>query len=204
MKSGSLGFGDMFKPLTSLQYCHYMFYNCDGLNCAIPDGLLSNCTKLKQIDGMFQSCNNLPTLPKSLFRVSSTSTNTFPDLTLARNVFADCSSMTGIVDINFFNGANNLTDISGAVNTTIHLSNNYYPTRGFFANTKLTGYFEEILNPLTKLTNCGRLFYNDSANTPATLMITISSIYSTQKAIPPMRQYLHHFSASLLFWRATS
>lgn len=157
------GLNGMLNPLTKLQYAHYMFAKCSSMNCGVPNGFLSKNTSLRKIDGLFLDCSKLSVLPNSLFRVNASDTNTFPNLTLARNVFSGCSSLTGIVDANFFGGATELTDIGYGVSDIEHDSGSYYTGNGFFANTNLTGYYEGILYPLTKLVNCSGLFRQTSA-----------------------------------------
>lgn len=165
MKTGSNGFGQMMDPLINLQYAQYQFADCYALTASIPDGFLSKNTKLIKLDGYFLNCNKLPQLPNSLFRKNITDTNTFPNLTLARNVFSGCSSMVGIVSSHFFNGANNLTDIGESSNDQKYMGGGQYFTgSGFFANTNITGYYETFLYPLTNLNNCSGLFCHTSDN----------------------------------------
>ena len=158
LKTGASGLGEMLYPLTKLTHCPYMFFDCNVINCAIPNGFLSKNTKLKVIDGLFQRCYALPTLPRSLFRVNIGDTNTFPDLVDAKCVFGKCTSMTGVVDSTFFLGAENITNISYDVSYNYPWSVSQYPWEGFFRDTKITGYYETFLNPLTKLRRCSELF----------------------------------------------
>ena len=162
--TGDNGFGKMFDPMINLNYCQYMFAGCGNLTAPIPDGLLSKNTKLIKIDGLFLNCGRLPSLPNSLFRKSITDSSTFPDLTLARNVFSGCSSMTGVVSSHFFNGANNLTDIGAYANDQMYASGAWFSGGGFFSNTNITGYYETFLQSLPNLTRCNGLFNHDNGN----------------------------------------
>ena len=152
--------GQMLYPLTKLQYTHYMFFNCPAIDCVIPDGLLSKNTELIKINGMFQKCSKLPTVPRSLFRETIGSTNNLTKLTSAVGVFGTCTSMEGIVDSTFFLGVPNLTNIGYNVVDNYPWSTTKYPTEGFFQGTKITGYHETFLNPLTKLQDTSGFFRN--------------------------------------------
>lgn len=158
------GLTNMLNPLTKVTDISYMFVECSSLNCEIQNGLLKNNKSLQTIDGLFLNCSSLPTLPKSLFRAEQTDTNTFPNLLRARNVFGGCSSLSGIIDVNFFSGANAIIDISANSTTVMYDSINYYSGNGFFSNTKISGYYDMFLYPLTNLIHCGGLFNQSSAN----------------------------------------
>ena len=159
--SGDLGLGEMLYPLVNLTNCAYMFYNCsNNLNCEIPDGFLSKNTKLTKINGLFQRCRKLPTLPRSLFRANIGDTNNLNNLTKAVAVFGECNSMEGIVDSTFFLGAPNLVNIGYSAEDNQPWSTNKYPSDGFFQGTKISGYHETFLNPVTKLQNVSGLFRN--------------------------------------------
>lgn len=164
LKSGTNGLTAMFNSLINLIDASYMFYNCSTLNCTIENGLLKENNLLKKIDGLFMNCSKLPTLPRSLFRKNVEDFNTFPNLTLARNVFSDCTSLTGTIDANFFSGANAITDISNKSDVVQYDSASYYSGNGFFSNTKISGYNDMFLYPLTNLISCARLFFNSSEN----------------------------------------
>ena len=141
-----------------------MFHRCAALNKDIPTGLLANCAALQNISGMFLECTNLPTVPNSLFRKNTTDTNNLNNLTTARNVFGGCTKMKGVVMANFFTGAPKITDISHTETSHMPNSGSYASQHGFFGNTAITGYHEQLLYPLTQLKNCARLFYCSSAN----------------------------------------
>ena len=160
LASGDSGFGEMMYPLVNLTNCAHMFFDCyANLKCEIPNGFLSKNTKLTKIDGMFQRCRKIPSLPRSLFRVNIGDTNTFPNLKSAPALFAECNNMTGIVDSTFFLGAENLFDIGYYSSDYYPYSTVVYPGEGFFQNTKITGYYESFLSPLKKLECASSLFY---------------------------------------------
>ena len=153
----------MLDELLNLTTCEYMFYDCRGLTCPIPNGFLAYNTKLQKIDGMFALCKNIPQICDRLFHRTLASTQTFPNLTQARGVFSGCEKMQGIISSNFFNGANELTQLGDGYNTTEYNSGSYYGDMyGFFANTAITGYHESFLNPLPKLLNCRGMFAKTS------------------------------------------
>ena len=161
LRTGSTGFGEMMYPLIKLEDCAYMFYQCcNNLTAAVPNGFLSKNVKLNRISGLFARCRNIGVVPRSLFRVNIGDTNELPLLTKAMAVFSDCRSMTGIVDSTFFLGAPNLVNISDDSEFNEYWSTSRYPNEGFFYNTQITGYFDTILNPLTKLQRVGGFFRN--------------------------------------------
>ncbi len=158
--TGELGLGQMFYPLVNLVTASYMFYSC-SYNFApeIPNGLLSKNLKLTTIEGLFQRCNKIKTLPESLFRVNIGDTNRLLYLTKAKGVFADCSSMEGVVSARFFLGAENIVDVSNAsTESMIWSDGSLYPHEGFFENSKITGYHETFLQPLTKVQSTAGMF----------------------------------------------
>ena len=161
MVSEEYGLGEMMEPLVNLTNCAYMFYGCaNNLNCEIPDGFLSKNTKLTKMNGMFQRCRKLPTLPRSLFRKNIGDNINFPNLTKAVAVFAECNSMEGIVDSTFFLGAEKLINIGMEPEDNQYMSVSRYPSEGFFQNTLITGYHETFLNVVPNLQNISGLFRN--------------------------------------------
>jgi len=158
LKLGANGFGQMMQPLVYLTNCAYMFYGCTSLNKVIPDGFLSKNENLQRIDGLFARCSSLPTLPRSLFREQIGDLNELPSLTKAIGVFGGCTSMTGVVDGSFFLGAPNISNISSIVELNMYYSTSYYPSEGFFYNTKITGYHEDIFSQLPKLQHVSGFF----------------------------------------------
>ena len=159
LQSGSKGLGEMMYPLVNLTDCAYMFYQCySNLNCAVPNGFLSKNTNLTNISGLFARCRVLSAAPRSLFRVNVGDLNELTKLTKAMAVFSDCRALTGVVDSTFFLGAPNLTNISDDSEFNQYWSTSRYPNEGFFYNTKISGYYETILNPLTKLQKVGAFF----------------------------------------------
>ena len=158
--SGDLGLGQMFYPLINLVTASYMFYECDyNFAPEIANGLLSKCLKLTTIEGLFQRCRKIKTLPDSLFRVNIGDNNTLSYLSKAKGVFAECSSMEGVVSSRFFLGAENITDVSNASTESVLWSGGeLYPQEGFFKNTKITGYHETFLQPLTKVQSTAGMF----------------------------------------------
>ena len=92
--------------------------------------------------------------------------NEIKTLVQARNVFSGCSGITGTVKRTIFEGAPELADIGVTSNTVEVFSggNTISLGHGFFANTNITGYHEEILKPLPKLINADSLFYHSSSN----------------------------------------
>jgi hypothetical protein len=161
LRTGSKGFGEMMYPLVNLTDCAHMFYDCYiNLNAEIPNGFLSKNTKLTRINGLFGRCRVLPKLPRSLFRVKVSDTNTFPNLTKACGVFGECNALTGVVDSTFFAGAEKLLNISRDSEYNEYWSVDRYPYEGFFQNTLVSVYHESILNPLTSLQKVGGLFYS--------------------------------------------
>ncbi len=162
---GPHGWGEMFKPLKNISNMSYMFDGCKSLTADIPDGILSSCTNVINISGLFRNCTGLVNLPGSIFREKPSDINVkFEKLTNAYNVFAGCSNLTGIVSRHFFHGAENLRNVGGKSGDRFDNTNNYYPNEGFFYNTNLTGYFEDIFSTLTGLTDCGYFFNHGSAN----------------------------------------
>ena len=157
--TGENGLGEMMYPLVNLTTCAYMFFQCyNNFTAPIPEGFLSKNTKLVSINGLFQRCRKIPTLPKNLFRVNITDTNTFPNLVEAMSVFADCRTMTGIVESTFFIATPNISNLGMRSKVSLPIGGNSTYHEGFFYNTKITGYHETFLNPLTKLTSVSNLF----------------------------------------------
>ena len=158
---GDEGLGNMMDPLINLTNCAYMFYGCElNLNCEIPNGFLAKNRKLTKINGMFQRCRKLPTLPRSLFRVNLGDTNELPNLTKAVGVFAECNAMQGVVDSSFFLGAPNLVDIGMYPEDNVVWSVSKYPSEGFFQGTQITGYFDTFLNVIPKVQSVSGMFRN--------------------------------------------
>jgi hypothetical protein len=161
----NVGLGEMFYPLVNLKYARYMFI-CDGtsFNPKIPNGLLSKNVNLRSIEGMFHYCTAMTKLPDSLFRVNLADTNSLPNLTAAKGVFGGCKKLAGVVSAHFFLGAENLTDVgSYSTQAVAWSSGEKYPEKGFFEDTKITGYHENFLRPLTKATAMRAMFRNCTA-----------------------------------------
>ena len=157
---GDKGFGQMLYPLVNLTSCAHMFYGCAAMAAPIPEGFLSKNTRLKKITGLFQRCRKLTRLPESIFRESIIDTVSFPNLTAAASVFAECNALEGEVSARFFVGAEKITDLSWSTSDTVPWSNTAYPTEGFFQATKISGYYETFLNPVTSLTSTAGMFRN--------------------------------------------
>ena len=149
--------GEVMYPLVNLKTCKYMFYWCCGIT-SVPNGCLSKNTKLTNIAGLFQWCENIQTLPRSIFRVNITDTNTFPDLTTVNSLFSYCSNMEGIVDATFFSGVENLTLASADADGKKPWSNSDHDNGGVFEDTDITGYHETFLHNLPKLYDVDRMF----------------------------------------------
>ena len=161
LASGEEGLGEMMYPLVNLTNCAYMFFDCyQNLTCEIPNGFLSKNTKLTKINGMFQRCRKIPTVPESLFRVNIGDTNKLPNLTKAVGVFAECNAMEGIVSSRFFLGAENLVNIGMVVEDNYPWSVTRYPNEGFFQATSITGYHETFLNTVPKVQIVAGMFRN--------------------------------------------
>ena len=159
LKAGDLGLGEMMYPLGALTDASYMFYGCSSLACEIPDGFLSRNNNLTKINGMFQRCSALPTLPKCIFNKTG-ELREFPRLVNAVGVFAKCSAMEGIVDSTFFLGASKLTNIGYTATDNQYMSTSRYPSEGFFEGTKVTGYHETFLNTIPDVRDVTGLFKN--------------------------------------------
>ncbi len=163
---GSNGINKILDPLVNLTTTEFMFYNCYNMKMGIPNGIFSKNTKLNRIDGTFCYCTKINSLPERLFKVNLADTNSLNNLQYARNVFAGCSGIRGTVERNFFAGAPNLIDIGHGTNTVeLHSGGGTInPALGFFGNTNIEGYHEDILSLIPKITNASRLFYHSSAN----------------------------------------
>ena len=166
MLVGDKGIEGLFDDLTAATTFEFMFCGCSGMSMKLTNGLFANNKKLAKLDGIFVNCSKITELPDRLFRKDALDTNEIKTLVQARNVFSGCSKITGTVKKTIFEGAPELTDISSTSNTsevfsgggTIGLG------KGFFADTNVTGYHEDILKPLPKLINANNLFYHSSAN----------------------------------------
>lgn len=159
------GIDGMLDNLIGLTNAEYMFYNCKALVCAVPNGFFANNSRLTKLDGFFGLCSGLTQICDRLFRKELQDTNTFPSLTQARYMFSGCTNLTGIVSNAFFLGASEITDLGDGLNTTPWNSSSIFGNlNGFFADTKITGYFDTFLAPLTKLRNVRGMFYKTSAN----------------------------------------
>lgn len=153
------GIEGLLDNLTKITNAEYMFYNCSAMTCAVPNGYFANNSLLKKIDGYFGRCAKLTQLCDRLFRKEITDTNTLPSLTEARCVFSGCTNLTGVVSNAFFVGANNITQLGDGLNTTPwNGSGTFGSLYGFFADTKITGYFDTFLAPLTGLQNALGMF----------------------------------------------
>jgi hypothetical protein len=163
---GSNGINGMLDRLVNATTFEYMFKGCSNMNMALPNGLLNYNTKLQKIDGMFYGCSKINALPERLIIRDVTNPVTLDSLTLARNVFGGCSGIRGTIDRNFFAGASSLSDIGYGVNTPECHSGggNIGANLGFFGNTNIDGYHEDILSHCPNLTNVARLFYHSGAN----------------------------------------
>ena len=162
--TGDLGLGDMLDPLTNLTTTAYMFHNCtNNFAPVIKNGFLAKNTKLTEIDGMFQSCTKIPTLPESLFRPNIGDINiSFPYLTTAIGLFGGCTSMEGVVSSRFFLGAEEIKDIgkTARYNTP---GGGKYPSKGIFSGSQITGYYDSFLQVLPKLQDVSGMFEGCSA-----------------------------------------
>ena len=160
--AGELGLGQMFYPLKNLTTTAYMFYHCDkNFAPELANGILANNSRLTTIEGMFQSCSKLKTLPDSLFRVNLGDNNKLQYLVRVKGLFAHCSALEGNVSPNFFLGAENITDAGDqSTETVLWSSGEKYPSGGVFEGTKISGYFESFLYPLTKVTTVRAMFKN--------------------------------------------
>ena len=163
---GSNGINKLFDPLTKVTTIEFMFYGCSSMNMGLSNGLFAKNTSLRKMDAVFANCSKIQSIPDRLFRINITDTNNLSQLTQARNVFGGCSGIKGTVKKNFFDGASKLVDIGYSCDTAEVFSGGglISMSYGFFGNTNLEGYHEEILYPLTEITNISRLFYHSSAN----------------------------------------
>ncbi len=149
--------GEVMYPLVNLKTCNYMFYWCCGIT-SVPNGCLSKNTKLTNITGLFQWCENIQTLPRSIFRVNITDTNSFPELIAVNSLFSFCENMTGVVDSTFFAGVENVLDATADPYGKRPWSTSDHDAGGVFEYTSITGYHETFLHNLPKLNDVDRMF----------------------------------------------
>ena len=170
---------DFMKPLTRLQSAAATFGWCKKLT-HVPEGVFKDNVSLVNIDGTFAS-TSVTKLPNSLFTTDLTiyKTDYQPShkvLVSARGLFANCAYLEGIVNKYFFASTPNIARIGNTSGTGINLRNNIrLVIPGMFANTQLTGFHEEFLQPLgDRLIDTSMLFFNSRKEIePETGKITI-------------------------------
>lgn len=163
----SAGLTDMLKPLTKLTNAKYTFYGCSAFTGSIPNGFFATNTLLTDITGCFAGCTGITGLPDRLFRKTDSDTNTLSALRLARSVFANCTKLAGTIKSNFFAGAPNITDIGYSNQDSQYMSNTKYTIYGFFANTLISGYYDDFLSRVPNLQSCYGLFNHENNNPTA-------------------------------------
>lgn len=164
---------DFFKPLIKLNDASMCFANCTTIT-DLPDGLLATNTDLTNIDLMFYN-TGIKQLPNSIFHNTYSNgaytavlppKSTHGKLLTARGLFANCRDLKGVIHKNFFKMTPNITRIGSCPHmTNSYMSHTYYIVApGMFANTGITGFHADFLQPLTALTDCSMLFFNGSSN----------------------------------------
>lgn len=150
------------RPLTKLTNTFAAFYGCKGLSY-IPNGIFENNRNLVNINATF-GATGLTSLPDNLFTSDLTYIlkPTHVDLKLAKALFANCTKLEGIVNKRFFACAPNIENIGGCYKEDVYGSN-YLAIPGMFGNTKISGFHEEFLNPLSKLIDASMLFFTGNS-----------------------------------------
>jgi hypothetical protein len=158
-------------PLTNLETASNAFYNCKGLT-KIPNGLFKNNKLLKSLDATFAR-TSISELPDNLFADSSYLVlPTHTNLERARGLFANCASLSGIINKYFFAATPNLKNIGGnacGAEGAASIHGVYVSVPGMFANTQIRGFHEEFLAPLTQLEDASMLFFNSTKDAYGTL-----------------------------------
>ena len=155
---------------TALTDTRGMFYGCINLTTLLDDDennpledLFKDNTALTKTNAMFAECTKLTCeLPKSL-----AITNELPHLVETCGMFYNCSKLYGVIDKTFFSKMPNLEKIGydytiGNSKTSPSYTGLIigYSVGGMFANTSITAFHVDFLNPLTKLTDCSFLFFS--------------------------------------------
>lgn len=110
-----------------------LFYNCDGLNCEIPEYLFTNAPNLQTLQSAFASSTIKGSLAEDTFCG-------LPNIISFRDIFYDCDGLVGNIPENLFSNNLKVTNFQGVFAECSNL-NGTIPEKLFANNIKATNFY---------------------------------------------------------------